>query len=223
MRAACRNCRFHHAKCNFKPPKAPGRRAPLSSRIPVTLVMRTAAPSNRTSLQRSHPRRPVRFFSAADRPQPTLLGYRRKGGVQRSEAFGLFIDDACHGTAQGSGLNSKMAASRKLAARREPQLDLVEGSPAGSHVCSATSRVRAVLHQPSSLCVTARYYHPLLIATGVRFKIAPTKGPSVGQHNDEILGSLGETSALTPHGKIQKMEIRRRFAGHYSSCVRSTA
>ena len=119
MRAACRNCRFHHAKCNFKPPKAPGRRAPLSSRIPVTLVMRTAAPSNRTSLQRSHPRRSMRFFSAADRPQPTLLGYRRKGGVQRSEAFGLFIDDACHGTAQGSGLNSKMAVSRKLAARRE--------------------------------------------------------------------------------------------------------
>ena len=68
-------------------------------------------------------------------------------------------------------------------------------------------------HQPSSLCVTARYYHPLLIATGVRFRIAPTKGPSVGQHNDEILGSLGETSALTPHGKIQKMELRRRFAG----------
>ena len=32
-------------------------------------------------------------------------------------------------------------------------------------------------------------------------KIAPTKGPSVGQHNDEILGSLGETSNFTrrPH------------------------
>jgi len=28
--AACRNCRFHHAECNFKPPKAPGRRAPSS-------------------------------------------------------------------------------------------------------------------------------------------------------------------------------------------------
>ena len=29
-------------------------------------------------------------------------------------------------------------------------------------------------------------------------KIAPTKGPSVGQHNDEILGSLDETSDFTP-------------------------
>src|SRR6266478_6812736 len=99
MRAACRNCRLHHAKRNFKPPKAPGRRAPLSSRIPVTLVMRTAAPSDRTSLRRSLPRRPMRFFSAADRAQPTLLGYlaQSKGGVQRSEALGVFIDDACHG------------------------------------------------------------------------------------------------------------------------------
>jgi len=135
MRAACRNCRFHHAKCNFKPPKAPGRRAPLSSRIPVTLVMRTAAPSNRTSLQRSHPRRPMRFFSAADRPQPTLLGYRRKGGVQRSEAFGLFIDDAFHGTAQGSGLNSKMAPrGNSHHAESWPQRHLVEDS-AGRILC----------------------------------------------------------------------------------------
>jgi crotonobetainyl-CoA:carnitine CoA-transferase CaiB-like acyl-CoA transferase len=29
-------------------------------------------------------------------------------------------------------------------------------------------------------------------------KIAPTKGPSVGQHNDEILGSLDEAGAFTP-------------------------
>jgi hypothetical protein len=182
MRAACRNCRFHHAKCNFKPPKAPGRRAPLSSRIPVTLVMRTAAPSNRTSLQRSHPRRPMRFFSAADRPQPTLLGYRRKGGVQRSEAFGLFIDDACHGTAQGSGLNSKMAASRKLAARRGLGRNSIWSKirPAGSYVCSATCRVRAVRHYPSSLCVTARYYHPPACNTGVGFRAA-LRGANLGR------------------------------------------
>ena len=29
-------------------------------------------------------------------------------------------------------------------------------------------------------------------------KIASTKRPSVGQHNDEVLGSLGETSTFTP-------------------------
>ena len=67
--------------------------------------------------------------------------------------------------AQGSGLNSKMAASRKLAARRGLGRNSIWSKirPAGSYVCSATYRVRAVRHYPSSLCVTARYYHPLLV------------------------------------------------------------
>ena len=49
MRAACRHCRLHHTKRNFNPLEAPGRRAPISGRIPVTRVMRTAAPSNQTT------------------------------------------------------------------------------------------------------------------------------------------------------------------------------
>src|SRR6267142_1691615 len=49
MRAACRHCHLHHTKRNFSPLKAPGRRAPISSRIPVTRVMRMAAPSNQAT------------------------------------------------------------------------------------------------------------------------------------------------------------------------------
>jgi len=119
MRAACRNCRLHHAKRNFKPPKAPGRRAPLSSRIPVTLVIRTAAPSNRTS----HP-------AFTSQTSYAVLWRRRSGAAYTSWLSGAKEESKglkpleCSSTtrvtegAQGSGLNSKMAASRKLAARR---------------------------------------------------------------------------------------------------------
>jgi hypothetical protein len=84
--------------------------------------------------------------------------------------------------AQGSGLNSKMAASRKLAARRG-----LAATPFGRRfdrpdlVCAAQhpefDRVR---HWPSSLCVTARYYHPLLVTTGVGFRAA-LRGANLGR------------------------------------------
>jgi len=134
MRAACRNCRLHHAKRNFKPAKAPGRRAPLSSGIAVTLVMRTAAPSDRTS----HPAFTSQTSCGSLAPpigrSLHVLATWRKGGVQRSETFGVFIDDACHG-AQGSGLNAKMPPrGNSQLAKRWSQLHSVE-DPAGWILC----------------------------------------------------------------------------------------
>src|SRR5882762_11483986 len=86
MRAACRHCRLHHAKRNFNPLEVPRRRAPISSRIPVTRVMRTAAPSNQTThpaftSQTSHAVLwRLRFFGAADRIAYTswLLGAKEE-------------------------------------------------------------------------------------------------------------------------------------------------
>src|SRR5882757_4628304 len=108
--------------------------------------MRIAAPSNRTS----HPAFTSQTCGSLAPPIGCSLHFLatwRKGGVQRSEALGLFIDDACQ---RGPRIRFELENGR-LAETRSTQSDGHNSiwskiRPAGSYVCSATSRVRAVRH-----------------------------------------------------------------------------
>ncbi len=87
--AACRNCRLHHAKHNLDPLQVSGRRAPISSRIPVTRVMRTAVPSNQATHPALTSQTSHAVFRAADRRSLHFLATWRKEGVQRPRGFGV--------------------------------------------------------------------------------------------------------------------------------------
>src|SRR5258707_9743931 len=91
--ADCRNCGLHHAKHNLDPLQVSGRRAPISSRIPVTRVMRTAVPSNQATHPALTSQTSDAVFRAADRRSLHFLATWRKEGVQRPRGFGVFIGD----------------------------------------------------------------------------------------------------------------------------------
>jgi hypothetical protein len=172
MRAACRHCRLHHTKRNLNPLKAPGRWAPISSRTPVTRVMRTAAPSNQTT-------QPA-FTSQTCH---AVLWRRRSAVAYTSWLLGVKEESEgpaplesssatrCHARAQGSDLNSKMAASQELTALQRSGCNSTWPKirpPVGCDRCSAASRDRAARHYPSYPqlpCETARYYRRLPVMT----------------------------------------------------------
>ena len=115
----------------------------------------------------------------------------------------MFIDDACHGRAQGSGLNSKMAASRKLAARRG-----LAATPFGRRfdrpdlMCAAQHpEFGRCATNPSSLCVTARYYHPLLVTTGAGFGAA-LRGANLGQSSVDLSDKIDKRAEFRRHSAM---------------------
>ena len=78
----------------------------------------------------------MRFFAPPIGLSLHVLATWRKGGVQRSEAFGVFIDDACHGRGPRIRFeleNGRLAETRS-SQRAGPQLHLVEDS-AGRILC----------------------------------------------------------------------------------------
>jgi hypothetical protein len=121
MRAACRNYYLHHAKRNLNPLQAPGRRTPVSSRIPVTRVMKTAAPSNQTT----HPAFSSQTFSCGS--LAPLIGaaytYWFIGAKEEAKGAGPLERSSLLRAAeepQGSGLSPKITASHELATCRGP-------------------------------------------------------------------------------------------------------
>src|SRR6266446_3356919 len=76
MRAACRNCRLHHAKRNLNPLQAPGAGAYIELNTCHACHDDGCAIQPKQPIQCSLPKRPMRFFGAADRVAYTywLLG-----------------------------------------------------------------------------------------------------------------------------------------------------
>ena len=172
MRAACRNCRLHHAKRNFKP--FPGTRTAGASVESNTCHAyhedgRAIQPNNPSSVHFPAVscglwRRltgvaytswllGVKEESEAPEPLEEFIGdaVLRKGPRIRFE-----LQNGClAGThsLQRSGCNSTWSNIRP---------------PAGFDRCSAASRDRAARHYPSYPqfpCETARYYRRLLVMT----------------------------------------------------------
>ena len=165
----------------------------------------------------------MRFFSAADRAQPTLLGYLRKGGVQRSEAFGVLIDDACHGRGPRMRFeleNGRLAETRS-SQRAVPNSIWSKIRPAGSYVqrniqrssgapltqlplcnspllppaaCNHRRRIRSGAQRPP---IWARSAAVPRVETGCLRKISFTWSPDLGRRFQRsrypAVSALGET------------------------------
>jgi hypothetical protein len=94
------------------------RTAPLSSRIPCHTCHEDGCAIQPNIPSSVHFPDVLRFFSAADQAQPTRLGYLAQRRSPSPTPFGYSSMTPVTEGAQGSGLNAKIAGSRKFAARR---------------------------------------------------------------------------------------------------------
>jgi len=164
-----------------------------------------------------------------------FLATRRKGGVQRSEAFGVFIDDACHG--RGPRIRFELENGR-LAETRSSQRAGRNSiwskiRPAGSCVCSATSRVRpgAPLAQlplcNSPLLPPAACNHRRRIQSGAqRRQLGPGRQQSFSLRRTVsgryplpgVLIWAGDFNGTLAHNVILRLPTARR--GRLGLCIR---
>src|SRR6202158_5033135 len=101
----------------------------------------------------------MRFFGAADRHSLYFFATWRKGGVQRSGAFGELIGDGCRGTGPRIRFelqNGRLTGTRNLPRARCSSTWSKIPPPTGFDRCSAATRDRAAHHYPSCLSVPLR-------------------------------------------------------------------